>query len=265
MSEEGPNGQAPGDVEGAFRKLYWKFGLKVLAGVFVLALIDLLPLPSKWWSIPFLLVGAWLILANLAAMSILATAQHRYRHGPEDETPLRFQDSTERSVHVLSYVVLALAMLAITLLSGHAENIVEKGRFYLAMGGVGVVLAAFVTWWIKRTVPGYYQRNSEARGGAVLGLFLGIVFLTVLGSAWVDRSSAAANSTVARYAVHSLGSNIKSGRNYVHLYKPGSKEERFRIQLRGRELEGLVDRDSVDLHIGTGDLGFTHVLGVHGP
>jgi len=265
MSEEGQNGQAPGDVEGAFRKLYWKFGLKVLAGVFVLALIDLLPLPSKWWSIPFLLVGAWLILVNLKAISILATAQHRYRHGPEDETPLRFQDSTERSVHMLSYVVLALGMLATTLLSGPAENIVEKGRFFLTTGGVGVVLAALITWWIKRTVPGYYQRNSEARGGAVLGLFLGIVFLTVLGSAWFDRSSATANVIVARYAVQSLGSNFRSGRNYVHLYKPGSKEERFRIQVRGRELESLADRDSLDLRIGAGDLGFTHVLGIHRP
>ncbi|MBX2977963.1 MAG: hypothetical protein KF905_01600 [Flavobacteriales bacterium] len=265
MSEEGKNGQAPGGMEGGFRKLYWKFGLKVLAGVFVLALIDLLPLPSKWWSIPFLLVGAWLILANLTAMSILATAQHRYRHGPEDETPLRFQDSTERMVHVLSYVVLALAMLATTLLSGPAENIVEKGRFFLLVGGLGGTLAAFVTWWIKRTVPGYYQRNSESRGGAVLGLFLGIVFLTVLGSAWVDRRSAEANATVARYAVQSMGSNIKTGSNYVHLYRPGSKEERFRIQVRGTEMQGLVGRDSLDLRIGTGDLGFTHVLGVHRP
>lgn len=59
----------PVQVERGFRKLYPSFGLKVLAGVGVLALIDLLPFPSKWWTIPFLLVGAWLVLVNLSAFS----------------------------------------------------------------------------------------------------------------------------------------------------------------------------------------------------
>jgi hypothetical protein len=252
----------PPEVERGFRKLYWSFGLKVLAGVGVLALIDLLPLPSKWWAIPFLLVGGWLVLVNLSALSVLAMAQHRYRRGPEDATPLEQHDRTERQVHITSYVVLVIAMVAIILLSGLAENIVHKTPFLVGMGTAGVAVAALVLWMIKRLVPGYYQRNSEARAGAVLGLFFSIVVLVILGSAWVDRTSAEATARVQRYAVKYSGTNIKSGSNYVHLYRPGQRSEDFRIKVRGRELEVIAGRDSVDLLVGRGDLGVEHVLEV---
>jgi hypothetical protein len=248
------------EVERGLRKLYWSFGLKVLAGVGGLALIDLLPLPSKWWAIPFLLVGGWLVLVNLSAISLLVSAHHRYRHGPEDATPLQEQDRTERQVHIASYVVLVITMLVMKLFSSHVENIVEEMSFVFVMGGVGVVVAAFVLWWIKRVVPFYYQRNSEARGGAVLGLFLSIVFLVVLCSAWIDRSSAEARVRVVRYAVKDPGSNIKTGSNYMHVFHPGQAATTFRIQVRGRELEAIVGRDSVDLLVGRGDLGVEHVL-----
>ncbi len=262
MVDGTPVRPSPERIERAFRKLYLQFGLKVLAGVVVLALIDLLPLPSKWWAIPFLLVGGWLTLVNLSALAALAAAQHRHNKGPDDGTPLRFQDHRERVVHVLSYAVLFIAMVAIMALGRYSENIVEEGRFTLMTGGLGVALAAFVTWWIKRTVPGYYMRNSDARGAAVVGLFVGIVLLTLLGSAWIDRSSAKANVTTVCFIIENTGTNLKSGSNYAHIHKPGKPEERFRIQLSGTELEKLAGLDSVDLRIGTGDLGFTHVLGV---
>lgn len=252
----------PMEVERGFRKLYWQFGLKALAGVGVLALIDVLPLPSKWWAVPFWLVGGWLILVNLNAVAMLSKAQHRYREGPEDDTPLKFQDRTERAVHVVSCVILGVVLLGMQPMGRYVENIVEEGRFVLLIGGAGVAIAAFVLWWIKRTVPGYYQRNSEARAGAVLGLFFSIVIITVLGSAWIDRSSAEARAEVMRYAVKDIGTNIKSGSNYVHVFHPGQAETTFRIQVRGKELESIAGKDSVDLRVGTGELGFTHVLGV---
>ena len=252
----------PFETDRGFRKLYWRFGLKVLAGIGVLALVDLLPLPSKWWALPFILVGGWLVLVNLSSIAVLAQAQHHHRNGPEDTTPLKHQERTERVVHIGSFVVLGITLLGMKPVSRFAENIVEEGRFVLAMGAVGVVLAAFVLWWIKRVVPGYYERNSEARGGAVLGLFFSIVIIVELGSAWIDRSSAEARARVQRYAVKDTGTNIKSGSNYVNLYHPGQRTEDFRIQVRGRELEAMTGRDSVDLRVGVGDLGFTHVLGV---
>lgn len=250
----------PAWVERGFRKLYWSFGLKVLAGVGVLALIDLLPLPSKWWAIPFLLAGAWLVLVNLSALSVLASAHHRYRNGPEDTTPLKVQDRAERQVHVASYVLLIITMMGMVPLSRYAENIVDKARFLVPMGAVGAVTAAFVLWMIKRLVPGYYQRNSEARGGAVLGLFFSIVFLVVLGSAWIDRSSAFERARVQRFALKDTGTNIRTGSTYINLYRPGQRSKDFRIKVRGKELEAIAGRDSVDLLVGIGDLGFEHVL-----
>jgi hypothetical protein len=252
----------PVSIERGFRKLYWQFGLKVLAGVGVLALVDLLPLPSKWWAVPFVLVGGWLVLVNLAAISTLAMAQHRYRTGPEDDMPLAHQERAERIVHYASYVLLVLAMVLMKLFGRLLENVVEEGRFVLVMGGVGAALAAFVLWWIKRTMPGYYQRNSEARAGAILGLFFGITVLVMFGSAWVDRSSAEQRAHVARFAVKRIGTNIKTGSNYVHVFHPGQAETDFRIQVRGKELEGMAGLDSIDLRVGAGDLGFEHVLGV---
>ena len=249
-------------VERGFRKLYWSFGLKVLAGVGVLALIDLLPLPSKWWAIPFLLAGAWLVLVNLSALSVLASAHHRYRNGPDDTTPLKAQDRAERQVHVASVVLLVITMMAMVPLSRYAENLVDKARFLVPMGAVGAVTAAFVGWMIKRMVPGYYQRNSEARGGAVLGLFFSIVVLVILGSAWIDRSSAMGRARLERYAVKDTGTNIRSGSNYLQLYRPGQGSENFRIKVRRKELEAIAGRDSVDLLVGIGDLGFEHVLEV---
>jgi len=255
----GPN---PMEVERGFRKLYWKFGLKALAGVGVLALVGRLGFPSKWWYLPFVLVGCGLILLNLQAIATLSMAQHRYRNGPDDTTPLKFQDRCERVVQIGSFVVLGITLVAISTLGRHVENIVEEGRYVLLLGGVGVVLAAFVSWCIKRMVPAYYQRNSERRGAAVLSLFFGIVALTVLGSAWIDRISAEARVEVVRFAVEDTGTNIKSGSNYVFLFHPGQAETNFRIQVRGKELESIAGQDSVDLRIGTGELGFTHVLGV---
>jgi hypothetical protein len=252
----------PFQVERGFRKLYRRFGLKALAGVGVLALVDLLPLPSKWWKVPFILVGGWLVLVNLKSISVLATAQHRYRNGPDDTTPLKFQDRAERAVHGVSYVILGVVILGMQPLGRYVENVVGEGRFVVLVGGAGVAIAAFVLWWIKRTVPGYYQRNSEARAGAVLGLFFSIVIITVLGSAWIDRSSAEARAEVMRFAVKDIGTNIKTGSNYVHVFHPGQAETTFRIQVQGKELEPVVGQDSVALRIGTGELGFAHVLGV---
>lgn len=252
----------PMEVERGFRKLYWSFGLKVLAGVGVLALVDILPLPSKWWAVPFLLVGGWLVLVNLSSISVLAKAHHHYRNGPDDTTPLKFQDRRERVVQIGSFVLLGITLLGMRLVGRFVENIVEEGRFVLVMGSVGVALAAFVLWWIGRSVPGYFQRNSETRGAAVLGLFFSIVVLVLFGSAWIDRSSAMAGERVQRYAVKDTGTNIKSGSNYVFLFHPGQAETNFRIQVRGKELEPMAGRDSIDLRVGTGDLGFEHVLGV---
>ncbi len=264
MTEDstGPQPPDPAQTERGFRKLYWSVGLKVLAGVGVLALIDLQTLPSKWWAIPFLLVGGWLVLVNLSTMVVLVKAHHHYRHGPEDTTPLQQQDRTERQVHIASYVVLGLTILVMAPLSRHVENIVDKAPFLMGMGAAGVAIAAFVLWMIKRLVPGFYQRNSEARGGAVLGLFFSIVVLVILGSAWIDRSSAMGRARLERYAVKDTGSNIKSGSNYVHLYRPGQRSEDFRIKVRRKELEAIAGRDSVDLLVGRGDLGVEHVLEV---
>jgi len=252
----------PFEVERGFRKLYWQFGLKALAGVGVLALVGRLGFPSKWWYLPFILVGGGLVLYNLQTIATLSMAQHRYRNGPDDTTPLKFQDRTERVVHVGSYVVLGLVLLGGQPMSRFVENIVEEGRFVLLMGGLGVLLAAFVLWSIKRTVPDYYQRNSEARAGAILGLFFSIVALAVFSLAWIDRSSGEARAEVMRFAVKDIGTNIKTGSNYVHVFHPGQAETTFRIQVQGKELEPVVGHDSVALRIGTGELGFAHVLGV---
>jgi hypothetical protein len=252
----------PMEVERGFRKLYWSFGLKALAGVGVLALVGRLGFPSKWWYLPFLLVGCGLILYNLDAIAKLSLIQHRYRNGPDDTTPLKFQDRRERVVHVVSYVILGVVILGMQPLGRYVENVVGEGRFVVLVGGAGVAIATFVLWWIKRTVPGYYQRNSEARAGAILGLFFSIVIITVLGSAWIDRSSAEARAEVMRFAVKDIGTNIKTGSNYVHVFHPGQAETTFRIQVQGKELEPVVGHDSVALRIGTGELGFTHVLGV---
>jgi hypothetical protein len=246
----------PFEVDRGFRKLYWSFGLKALAGVGVLALVGRLGFPSKWWYLPFILVGCGLILFNLNAIAALSMAQHRYRNGPDDTTPLKFQDRRERVVQIGSFVLLGITLLGMRLVGRFVENIVEEGRFVLVMG------AAFVLWWIGRTVPGYFQRNSETRGAAVLGLFFSIVVLVLFGSAWIDRSSAMAGERVQRYAVEDTGTNIKSGSNYVFLFHPGQAETNFRIQVRGKELEPMAGRDSIDLRVGRGDLGFEHVLGV---
>lgn len=254
----------PAEVERGFRKLYLHFALRVLAGVGVLALLAVLPLPSKWWGLPLLLIGGWLILANLGAISVLATAHHRYRNGPDDGTPLRFQERAERVVHQASYVVLFATMVCMVPMGRHVENMVEEGRFALLMGGAGVLTAAFVLWSIGRMVPGYYQRNSEARGGAVVGLFLSVVALVVLGTAWIDRESAKARVTVVRCALEG-GARDRVGSKYVHALHPGQGESTFRLQLRGDDLRALSGRDSVDLRLGRGELGFTHVLGVHSP
>lgn len=252
----------PAEVERGFRKLAFHYGLKALSGVAIMVVAAHIPFPSKWWDLPFMLVGAGLLLYNLTLLSILAGVYARYRHGPEDTTPLKHQERTERAVHIGSFVVLGITLLGMKPMARFAENIVEEGRFTLVMGGVGVVLAAFVLWWIKRTVPGYFERNNEARAGAVLGLFFSIVVVVVLGSAWIDRSSAMARERVQRFAVKDTGTNIKSGSAYVTLFLPGQRTEDFRIQVRGKELASMAGRDSIDLRVGRGDLAFEHVLGV---
>lgn len=254
--------QDPREVERGFRKLSWSFGLKALAGAGIIALTAVLPMPSKWWAVPFLLVGGWLVLVNLGALSILASAHHRHRHGPEDATPLKDQDRTERLVHIASYVVLGITLLVMMPLSRFAENVVDKARFLMWVGVTGAATSAFVLWMIGRTVPGYYQRNNEARGGAVVALFLSIVVLVVLGSAWIDRSSAMERARVERYAIKHTGTAIKTGSHYVHLYRPGQRSVDFRIKVRRKELEAIAGRDSVDLLVGLGDLGVEHVLQV---
>lgn len=189
-------------------------------------------------------------------------AHHRYRHGPEDSTPLNEQDRAERQVHIASYSVLGITLLAMVPLSSCVENIVEKLRFIVPMGAAGVALAAFVLWSIHRTVPGFYQRNSEARGGAVVGLFFSIVILVLLVTACIDRKSAEANARVQRFAVKNSGTSVKSGSNFVNLFEPGSRSEAFRIKVRRKELEAISGRDSVDLLVGRGDMGVEHVLEV---
>jgi hypothetical protein len=65
---------------------------------------------------------------------------------------------------------------------------------------------------------------------------------------------------VQRFALKDTGTNIRSGSNYLQLYRPGQGSETFRIKVRRKELEAIAGRDSVDLLVGIGDLGSEHVL-----
>lgn len=251
----------PANVERGFRKLYWSFGLKVAAGLLAFVALWFIPLPSKWWAIPFILLGAWLVFVNLKAIELLSRAQNAYRHGPEDDTSLDAQQGGERVLHYTGLVLLFATMIAILPFGRMVENIVEEGRWVLWSAASGATIAALVLWWAKRRYPLYY-RNNEKRAASVLGLFFGTVGLCVLVPAWVDRVSAAGRSEVRRYALEDGGENIKTGAKYLHIYHPGRHEATFRIQVRAKELAAAMGRDSVDLRVGTGDLGFTHVLEV---
>ena len=251
----------PAEVERGFRKLYWSFGLKVLAGLLVFVALWFIPLPSKWIAIPFIALGGWLVLVNLKAIELTSRAQNTYKHGPEDETPVALQESGERVLHYTGFVLLFATMLAISLLGRVVENIVEEMRWVMLSGTFGLLVAALVLWWAKQRFPLYF-RNNEKRAASILGLFFGTVGLCVLVPAWVDRHSAADRTERRRYALEDTGSNIKTGSKYLHLYYPGQAEHTFRIQVRSKELEAAKGRDSVDLLIGIGDLGFSHVLEV---
>lgn len=251
----------PVEIERGFRKLYWSFGLKVLAGLSVFVALWFIPLPSKWLAIPFIALGGWLVLVNLKAIELVSRAQNAYKHGPEDDTPVAFQESGERVLHYTGFVLLFATMIAIPLLGRLVENIVEKARWILMFGGLGALVAAFVLWWAKQRFPLYF-RNNEKRAASILGSFFGTVGLFILVPAWIDRHSAADRSEVRGYALEHAGENLKTGSKYIHLYRPSGKEATFRIQVRANELKAAMGRDSVDLLIGIGDLGFTHVLGV---
>mgnify|MGYP003595330086 FL=1 len=263
MTEDspGPPPPDPAEVARGFRKLYWSFGLKVVAGLLVFVALWFIPLPSKWLAVPFIALGGWLVLVNLKAIEFLSRAQNAYTHGPEDDTPVALQESGERVLHYTGYVLLFATMIAMIPLGRMVENIVEQTRWILLFGGTGALLAALVLWWAKGRFP-FYFRNNEKRAASVLGLVLGTIGLFILLPAWVDRERAMAWSEVRRYALENAGENIKTGSKYLHLYHPGQHATTFRIQVRGNELAAAKGRDSVEVRIGLGDLGFTHVLGV---
>lgn len=251
----------PEKIRLGFRRLYWTFGLRMFAGVLVFVAVSLIPWPSKWWSVPFVLLGAWLVLVNLYALENLSRVHNRYKHGPEDETPIALQERGERVLHYTGFVLLFTTMIAIRLLGRVVENIVQETRWVMLSGAFGLLMAALVLWWARQRFPLYF-RNNEKRAASILGLSFGTVGLFVLVPALVDRQSAADRIERRRYALEDSGSNIKTGSKYLHLYYPGQAEHTFRIQVRARDLEDAMGRDSVDVLIGLGDLGFTHVLEV---
>lgn len=254
----------PVQFERGLKKLYWSFGWKAAMGLLVFVVSFNLPFPSKWLNLPFILLGGWFLLTNLSSIAMLTRVQNAYRHGPEDDTPLAYQERGERVLHYAGIVLLFAAILVIKPLGRMVENIVEQMRWVLWSGGIGVMMAALVLWWAKQRFPLYY-RNNEKRAASILGLFFGTVSLLVLVPAWIDRDSAEARIEVRRYALKHGGENITTGSTYLHLYHPGQAETTFRIQVRSKELEAAMGRDSVILRTGTGDLGFTHVLEVVGP
>ncbi len=251
----------PEKISLGFRRLYCTFGLRAFAGVLVFVAIYFIPWPSKWWSVPFVLLGAYLVLVNLYALEHLSRVHNRYTHGPEDETPIAIQERGERVLHYTGFVLLFATMLAISFLGRLVENIIDEIRWVMLSAAIGVLTAALVLWWARQRFPLYF-RNNEKRAASILGLFFGTVGLCVLVPAWIDRQSAADRTELRRYALEDTGSNIKTGSKYLHLYYSGQVEHTFRIQVRAKELEAAQGRDSVDLLIGTGDLGFTHVLEV---
>src|SRR6188768_225490 len=90
---EGP--PDPGAAERGFRKLYWTFGLRILAGAVVFAALFFIHLPSKWLALPFILIGGYLVLVNLSSLAIVSRAHHAFRKGSEDDTPLAYQERGE--------------------------------------------------------------------------------------------------------------------------------------------------------------------------
>jgi hypothetical protein len=254
----------PQEIERGFRRLYRSFGLRVLAGLLVFVALWFIPLPSKLLAVPFIALGGWLVLVNLKAVELVSRAQHAYRHGPEDDTPVEAQERGERVLHYIGFVLLFIAMIAMIPLGGLVENIVEEGRWVLLFGGSGVLTSSILFMWIRRRHP-TYLRNNRDRAASILGLLFGTVLLWILVPAWADRVGAAGRGHVVRYALKGGGSNIKSGSTYLHVFQQGSREAGFRVQVRGRELQAAMGRDSVDLRVGLGPLGFTHVLGVEVP
>jgi hypothetical protein len=242
-------------IQRGFQNLYWSYGLKALLGVLVLLSIDLLPLPSKWFALPMILLGAWLILLGLHGLQIVSQAQHRYKHGPEDETSVQMQEPGERVLHYSGYVLLVLAYLAVSFLGDVMENIINELKWVLNFGAIGGTMVLLLFLWIKRRYPLYF-RNNERRAVSMLGTVFGIISLSILLPAWLDRDSAMKATEVRRFGSH------RSDSKYLFINDPDNDGRTFRIEIDRKELDRITARDSVDLVVGQGHSGYLHVLGV---
>jgi hypothetical protein len=134
------------------------------------------------------------------------------------------------------------------LTSNYVENIIFGKRFvwnYFLAGLAISVLWMFILYKCKST----YFDGEEKRASAILSQFFSIIILTIFLNVFYTYQTGKENIYYKEAILTSVGSNMKTGTNYVNLLLDG-RDERF--SSKKHEIEVLTKGDTVLLKIGKG-------------
>jgi hypothetical protein len=162
----------------------------------------------------------------------------------------------DKLLDYFSWALLIISILLLKVTSGYLENIIRGKKFVLQYALSGVFLASVWMYLLYRLNRQYFE-GGEKRASAILSQFFSIIILTLFLSAFYNYYSGMKSTFAKKAFIISKTTNLRSGRNYIHL-KIDDREERF--SPAHKEFNKLQENDTTNLTIGKGKLGYEFII-----
>jgi hypothetical protein len=236
-----------------FFKLALKYTFRMLVGVLGVVLIW-----DREGHLAFIIgiAGGLYALWNLSLLGMLGEARAALKY-PEYNEPVIPDSKLELWLHRLALGLFYGTLLGSNIWLPPLDNHIHTNDFLIIYGLLGAALATMSTSILKKILPSFFK-NNHTRAVAILGLWLSITACTVMIAGHYNMATAKASLRTEKAYVLQKSKNVSTSTRYLYL-QLATHEERFSPR-KASEWEAITVGDSVELTVGTGELGYTYIF-----
>lgn len=157
------------------------------------------------------------------------------------------------------YFCLALffvGMLALVFQIQDYDNTIHGMRLFWQSGFVGLLIAGFITFFLKKTHPSVYY-ESNRRFNVYAGLFIGSFLMTAAIAGYINHTYILSQKTCKKYTIVRKSTSSRKHREYFLFMNIDGSEERFSV--RQTFHEKCNEGEQIELCSHSGKFGYAYV------
>ena len=137
------------------------------------------------------------------------------------------------------------------------DNIIKAKSFVLEHSIYGILFSFTVLFIIHKMNPNYFKSEKEKRGSAILSYIFGLTIIFMFSMGYFNIKTSKNNSKMIKAIVLKKSKNTRYGTKYLKL---GINDRIERFQPNVKEWEAINERDTINLIVSKGKLGYQHIL-----